>query len=150
MNDVRTLTQDICANVVGGSGVVSLQSGSVISGSNDLFTIMKPHHFSGTRVRLSEEVIAESTALDCETKQESERRVIEILENETLFGSLPQVESDISKHILDLGNEIKWPYLNDHKWLHRLNIKIKHPSVTIETLKMSDGKHLVVVLNHSW
>lgn len=161
-------TSSVQARIVGSSGVIELPSGSQLVDSGavgtNLYSIRVPHVHNGLRVRVAQEdilnclvlanpeklALGNAVASEQETKRESARRVLEILSSETLLGALRRVTSTPEKHVLDLGSAEMWPYLNDRSWLHKVNIELKHPSLTIETLKMQDGWHLVIVLHHNW
>jgi hypothetical protein len=144
---LRRLTDDLTLDVVGSSASITL-----CAGDNIKFVHADVYKASnGTHVRVQDDDLKLTIVADAiESKQESRRRVIEILESRVLFDSLPEIRSTAEKHIRDLGHELKWPYMHDVAWLHKLNAQLKHPSVTIETLKMSDGWHLAIVLNTAW
>lgn len=144
----RVTTADIDACILGSSGMVTIPKGSTLVGSGSEYMLEDSCH--AEHYRLTADDLASTTVDGVESKSESERRLFDILESKVLFDSLLQVKSTPERHIRDLGAESQWPYLHDIGWLHRINRKLKHPSLTIETLKMVDGWHLVVVLNTCW
>jgi len=143
---IRTTIDDMTVDVVGSSASILLVAGDELElVASDVYRTI-----DGTKVRLTKDDLEATVADAIESKHESRRRVFEILESKVLFNSLPEVKSTPDKHVRDLGNELRWPYMHDIAWMHNLNRKLKHPSLTIETVKMADGWHLVVVLNTAW
>lgn len=153
------LRESITAPIVGSSGFIELASGSILRRSktarslhavkaSDEYIVIEPQNFNGVKVRVFEDAIIEASVT--ETKTESERRVLHILGSQTHLASLPKIDTSPEVYMKDLGNEATWPYLKDNAWLHNLNRKLKHPNVTIETRKMNDGWHLVLVVNPDW
>lgn len=144
----RVTTADIDACILGSSGMVTIPKGSTLVGHGTKYTL--ENSCNAEYYRLTADDLASTSVEGVETKSESERRLFDILESKVLFDSLLQVKSTPERHVRDLGVESQWPYLHDLGWLHRINRKLKHPSLTIETLKMVDGWHLVVTLNTCW
>ena len=147
---LRRIVEPVCANLIGSTGVIEIQAGVIVSGSNGVFTVMEPSSLSGSRVRIHADDLKENTKVIHETREESTRRVLAILGNETLLLSLKELESEPTLLIKDIGDEEQFPYLSDTSWLHQLNLSLKHPSLTIETRRMKGGKHLVAILHHTW
>ncbi len=147
---LRKIIEPVCANLIGSTGVVEIPSGVIVSGSNGVFTVLEPSNLSGSRLRIHADDLKENTKLIHETREESTRRVLSTLGNETILLSLRELESEPTLLIKDLGNEEHYPYLSDTSWLHQLNLSLKHPSLTIETRRMQDGKHLVAILHNTW
>ena len=144
----RVTTADIDAFVIGSSALVTIPKGTALVGSGTEY-VAEVGCVVGS-YRLTADDLANTSVKDVESKSESERRLFDILESKVLFDSLRQVKSVPERHVRDLGTESQWPYMHDLGWLHRVNRKLKHPSLTIETLKMADGWHLVVILNTCW
>ncbi len=147
----RKIIKPVAVAIVGSSGYIELQPGCLVCSTSDstIFKISDPE-YGNVKVRIFEDTVGSSTSSVDETQQESERRVLEILRNETLLAACKKIETDPSIYMKDLGSESLWPYMHNAKWLHALNRKLKHPSLTIETRKMLDGWHLVAILHQDW
>ena len=145
--------------LVGSSKKLTLPAGSVLavdSEQNTLGKVLEPTEYEGCVVKLGPEIVRECVDVDTETFRkaysESLDKCLSLIVDG--FDTLPVIDAGTPMHVMrDLGPVSDWvPEKAVLKtWLHHMNIRIPHPSLSVEQAKMpSDKKHLVLVLTHSW
>jgi hypothetical protein len=49
-----------------------------------------------------------------------------------------------------LGPSETWKFIDSHAWLHHLNMKVNHKSLTFEKVIKDGIEYLAVILNGDW
>jgi hypothetical protein len=121
----------------------------------DVAVVVEPEEFNGATIKVTPEL--SKVLVDAEKHgnlkryRESIVKCLDVIVDR--FQKLPVVDSGTPVlQMRDLGKVDAWvpdPKQLRH-WLHHVNMKIPHPSLSVEQATFSDGEHLVLLLTHQW
>lgn len=147
--------EDFEAESIDGSSTVKIPSGAVLLPANDedtvnCFQIAHPPECFGKRVRFGPEQHQKCAHIDndIETFDGSMDAAFELLVEE--FSNLPTVRQGIKKIIKVLGPITTWKYADNRSWLHNLNMKVTHPSLSFEIIEYQGVKSLAAIYIGDW
>jgi len=156
------LREDIAAWIVGANKKITVPKSSEVEvdSETNIGVIIKPPGLEGTAVKLTGEIIKIMVDVEAEDRKAkyvaSLDRCLNAIYN---FENLPEVDSGTPlQHMRDLGKVTDWlgessdtnAKLLRH-WLHHMNMKIPHPSLSVEKARFPDSTlHFVLVLTQTW
>lgn len=150
---VKTTTQ---AWLVGANKRIQLPENSIVmlDPEEAIGTIQSPLHLEGSCIRITTELkqaLADESASEAHTKyKESLQRCLDVISE---FEALPVVDSGSPLYQMrDIGLVSNWCTEKQVKtWLHHINMKIPHPSLSVEKAKFPNNEqHFVLVLTQTW
>jgi hypothetical protein len=147
--------EDFEAESIDGTDQIKVPKGAVLLPANDedtvnCFQIAHPPSSFGKRLRFGPEQHQKCAHIDSdiETFDGSMEAAFELLVEE--FNNLPTARQGISKIIKFLGPVTTWQYSSNRSWLHNLNMKVTHPSLTFEIVEYNGEKNLAAVYGGDW
>jgi hypothetical protein len=162
MSKKMLVTETITVRVIGSNRRIQLPKDSILEvnqqdhdDQKDIVVVVEPAEFNGATIRLTPELskvlVDAAKHKNLKLYRESIEKCLGVIVER--FQSLPVVDSGTPVlQMRDLGKVDAW--IPDPKqirhWLHHVNMKIPHPSLSVEQATFSDGEHLVLLLTHQW
>jgi hypothetical protein len=147
--------EDFDAESIDGADTVKIPAGAVLLPANDedtvnCFQIAHPPECFGKRVRFGPEQHQKCAHIDndIETFDGSMDAAFELLVEE--FSNLPTVRQGINRIIKVLGPVTTWKYAGNRSWLHNMNMKVTHPSLSFEIIEYQGVKSLAAIYIGDW
>lgn len=150
---VKSTTQ---AWLVGANKRIQIPENSILmlDPEEAIGTIQSPLHLEGSCIRITSE-LKQALADEGEHEErlkyaESLQKCLDVISD---FEALPVVDSGSPLYQMrDLGSTGNWCSDKQLKtWLHHINMKIPHPSLSVEKAKFPNNEqHLVLVLTQTW
>lgn len=156
MTNKMRVTSTTQAWLVGANKRIQLPENSilVIDTENALGTIQLPLHLEGSCIRITPEIqsaLADEGAVEAKLAyKQSITKCMEAIDN---FDMLPVVDSGSPLcQMRDLGLASQYCVDSQMKtWLHHVNMKITHPSLSVEKAIFPNNElHFVLVLTQTW
>lgn len=157
------LESDLSAWIVNSNKKINVPKATLlgIDPSNEAIGVLEgPGDYAGSCIRITPEIkqaLADVDAEDMKAKyNESLDRCLNLIVDG--FETLPVVDTGTPTHIMrDLGKARDWldSMVDDKKklrsWLHHMNMKIPHPSLSVEKAVFPDKElHFVLYLTQTW
>ena len=143
------------AEALDGESKVKIPEGAVLLPARDedtvnCFQIAHPPECFGKRVRFGPEEHQKCAHIDSdfETFDGSMEAAFELLVEE--FNNLPTIRPSADKIIKVLGPVSTWHFAMNRSWMHNLNMKCTHPSLTFELMKIKEEVNLCAVYGGEW
>ena len=153
------LKSDAIAWVIGAQKRIRVPKDALIDmdeATSGIGVLKHPSDLEGLNIRVTSDMAEALADVDAETTKaqyaESLKRCLNTVAND--FDILNRIDSGTPlRELRDLGPLSDW--VQDPKllrsWIHHINMKIEHPSLSVEKAMFPDNEmHLVLVLTQTW